>query len=211
MRKKAQKEQNWQKVNDQRAGLRHKLNEAEDKLGARPQAAVPPMLRPAKKGDTVTILKTGTQASVLSVNKDGVLQLHRRSAPPVCQSRPGPAQSYRGRHSHGPGIHFRSSGIPAEGPDGGPAGIGGEKSRPDRHPLVGFRNRILWLRRENVFFLPPPPEALVHARHRRPVLCRHRRLAPAGRESGGQRRSGGGFRVRLSGTGTEKQSLRGGI
>ena len=75
MRKKAQKEQNWQKVNDQRAGLRHKLNEAEDKLGARPQAAVPPMLRPAKKGDTVTILKTGTQASVLSVNKEGVLQL----------------------------------------------------------------------------------------------------------------------------------------
>ena len=75
MRKKAQKEQNWQKVNDQRAGLRHKLNEAEDKLGARPQAAVPPMLRPAKKGDTVTILKTGTQASGLSVNKDGVLQL----------------------------------------------------------------------------------------------------------------------------------------
>ena len=75
MRKKAQKEQNWQTVNDQRAGLRHKLNEAEDKLGARPQAAVPPMLRPAKKGDTVTILKTGTQASVLSVNKDGVLQL----------------------------------------------------------------------------------------------------------------------------------------
>ena len=75
MRKKAQKEQNWKKVNDQRAGLRHKLNEAEDKLGARPQAAVPPMLRPAKKGDTVTILKTGTQASVLSVNKDGVLQL----------------------------------------------------------------------------------------------------------------------------------------
>ena len=75
MRKKAQKEQNWQKVNDQRAVLRHKLNEAEDKLGARPQAAVPPMLRPAKKGDTVTILKTGTQASVLSVNKDGVLQL----------------------------------------------------------------------------------------------------------------------------------------
>lgn len=75
MRKKAQKEQNWQKVNDQRAGLRHKLNEAEDKLGARPRAAVPPMLRPAKKGDTVTILKTGTQASVLSVNKDGVLQL----------------------------------------------------------------------------------------------------------------------------------------
>ena len=60
MRKKAQKDQDWQAVNDQRAGLRH-----------RP----PPMLRPAQKGDTVTILKTGTQGTVLSVNKDGVLQL----------------------------------------------------------------------------------------------------------------------------------------
>ena len=75
MRKKAKKEQDWQAVNDQRAGLRHRLNEAEDKLGARPQVQQPPMLRPAKKGDTVTILKTGTQATVLSVNKDGVLQL----------------------------------------------------------------------------------------------------------------------------------------
>ena len=75
MRKKAQKEQDGQAVNDQRAGLRHRLNEAEDKLGVREIAAPPPMLRPAQKGDTVTILKTGTQGTVLSVNKDGVLQL----------------------------------------------------------------------------------------------------------------------------------------
>ena len=75
MRKKAQKEQDWQAVNDQRAGLRHRLNEAEDKLGVREKAAPPPMLRPAQKGDTVTILKTGPQGTVLSVNKDGVLQL----------------------------------------------------------------------------------------------------------------------------------------
>ena len=75
MRKKAQKEQDWQAVNDQRAGLRHRLNEAEDKLGVREKAAPPPMLRPAQKGDTVTILKTGTQGTVLSVSKDGVLQL----------------------------------------------------------------------------------------------------------------------------------------
>ena len=75
MRKKAKKEQDWQAVNDQRAGLRHRLNAAEDKLGARPQVQQPPLLRPAKKGDTVTILKTGTQATVLSVNKDGSLQL----------------------------------------------------------------------------------------------------------------------------------------
>ena len=44
MRKKAQKEQDWQAVNDQRAGLRHRLNEAEDKLGVREKAAPPPML-----------------------------------------------------------------------------------------------------------------------------------------------------------------------
>ena len=75
MRKKAQKEQDWQAVNDQRAGLRHRLNEAEDKLGVREKAAPPPMLRPAQKGGTVTIQKTGTQGTVLSVNKDGVLQL----------------------------------------------------------------------------------------------------------------------------------------
>ena len=66
MRKKAKKEQDWQAVNDQRAGLRHRLNAAEDKLGARPQVEQPPLLRPAKKGDTVTILKTGTPGEVLS-------------------------------------------------------------------------------------------------------------------------------------------------
>ncbi|MBQ9852318.1 MAG: endonuclease MutS2 [Ruminiclostridium sp.] len=75
MRKKAKKEADFQAVNDQRAGLRQRLNQAEGKLGAKEEAAPPPMLRPAKQGDVVTILKTGTQANVLSVNKDGVLQL----------------------------------------------------------------------------------------------------------------------------------------
>ena len=75
MKKKAKKEGDFQSVNDQRADLRRRLNEAESKLGAKEEAAPPPMVRPAQKGDTVTILKTGTQATVLSVNKDGVLQL----------------------------------------------------------------------------------------------------------------------------------------
>ena len=75
MKKKAKKEGEFQSVNDQRADLRRRLNEAESKLGAKEEAAPPPMVRPAQKGDTVTILKTGTQATVLSVNKDGVLQL----------------------------------------------------------------------------------------------------------------------------------------
>ena len=75
MKKKAKKDQDWQAVNDQRAGLRRRLNEAEGKLGVQEAAAPPPMLRLAQKGDTVTILKTGTQGTVLSVNKEGVLQL----------------------------------------------------------------------------------------------------------------------------------------
>ena len=76
MRKKGQKEQDWQAVNDQRAGLRHRLNAAEkDKLGARPRWSNPPPPARPRRGDTVTILKTGTQATVLSVNKEGVLQL----------------------------------------------------------------------------------------------------------------------------------------
>ena len=75
MKKKAKKEGDFQSANDQRADLRRRLNEAEGKLGAKEEAAPPPMVRPARKGDTVTILKTGTQATVLSENKDGVLQL----------------------------------------------------------------------------------------------------------------------------------------
>ena len=50
MRKKAKKEQDWQAVNDQRAGLRHRLNEAEDKLGARPQVQQPPCSARPRRG-----------------------------------------------------------------------------------------------------------------------------------------------------------------
>jgi len=65
----------WQETNEQRAGLRHKLNQAEGALGAKREEAPPPMIRPAAAGDTVELLKMGTQATVLSVNKDGLLQL----------------------------------------------------------------------------------------------------------------------------------------
>ena len=75
MRRRQRKEEDWQRINDERAGLRHRLNEAEGKLGQRPEAPVPPPTRPAQKGDTVELVKMGTQATVLSVNKDGSLQL----------------------------------------------------------------------------------------------------------------------------------------
>lgn len=65
----------WQEVNETRAALRGKLNQAEHKLGEKPAVEPPPMLRPAAVGDTVELLRMGTQATVISLNKDGGLQL----------------------------------------------------------------------------------------------------------------------------------------
>ena len=62
MRRRQRKEEDWQRVNDERAGLRHRLNEAEDELGARPEEPAPPPTRPARAGDTVELVKMGTQA-----------------------------------------------------------------------------------------------------------------------------------------------------
>lgn len=75
MRKRQKKAEDWQAANEQRAELRRQLNEAEDRLGARPEEEPPPPTRPAQKGDTVELVSMGTKATVLSVNKDGTLQL----------------------------------------------------------------------------------------------------------------------------------------
>ncbi len=76
MRKRQRKEEDWQRVNEARTGLRHKLNEAEGKLGALPEVELPPPARPAVKGDTVELARMpGTKATVLEVKKDGTLQL----------------------------------------------------------------------------------------------------------------------------------------
>ena len=75
MRRKQAKETDWQAVNDQRSGLRRKLNEAENALGGQEETLPPPPTRPAAVGDTVELVKMGTRATVLSVSKDGVLQL----------------------------------------------------------------------------------------------------------------------------------------
>src|SRR5699024_2600371 len=57
-------------------GLRHRLNQAEEALGGRKEdLPPPPPTRDAVVGDTVERLKTGTQAEVVGVNKDGTLQL----------------------------------------------------------------------------------------------------------------------------------------
>ena len=66
----------WQQVNDGRAEARRLLNEAERSIGgAAQEPEAPPPTRPARAGDTVALVSMGTRASVLSVNKDGTLQL----------------------------------------------------------------------------------------------------------------------------------------
>ncbi len=75
MRKQQAKQSDWQAANDQRANLRHKLNQAENALGAQEEEELPPPTRDAVAGDTVELVKMGTRATVLSVSKEGVLQL----------------------------------------------------------------------------------------------------------------------------------------
>ena len=66
----------WQQVNDSRAEARRLLNEAERGIGGPVQEPeAPPPTREARAGDTVELVSMGTKASVLSVNKDGTLQL----------------------------------------------------------------------------------------------------------------------------------------
>jgi DNA mismatch repair protein MutS2 len=74
--KKQQDKLDWQQVNDSRAESRRLLNEAERNIGGpvREEEAPPPT-RPAVAGDTVELISMGTKATVLSVNKDGSLQL----------------------------------------------------------------------------------------------------------------------------------------
>ncbi len=63
-------------VNQRPAALRRGLNEAEEKLrAAQPKKERPAPTRGILVGDTVELLKLGTKASVLAINKDGSYQL----------------------------------------------------------------------------------------------------------------------------------------
>ena len=76
MRRQAVKAENAQQINEERVNLLKKLNEAQDSLGYREEEPeVPAPTRPPKAGDTVLLLKLGTQATVLSVGNDGSLVL----------------------------------------------------------------------------------------------------------------------------------------
>ena len=63
-------------INQRQAELRRSLNEAEDKLrAAQPKKERPQPSRGILVGDTVELLKLGTKASVIAINKDGTYQL----------------------------------------------------------------------------------------------------------------------------------------
>ena len=63
-------------INQRQAELRRNLNEVEDKLrSAQPMKDRPAPSRGILVGDTVELLKLGTKASVIAINKDGSYQL----------------------------------------------------------------------------------------------------------------------------------------
>jgi len=76
MRRKAADEADWQRLNEEKAELFRKLNEAEDSLNevsVEEEAAQP--TRDIVPGDKVRLRSLGTTADVISVNQDGVLSL----------------------------------------------------------------------------------------------------------------------------------------
>jgi len=76
IRRKSAKEQDWQAVNDARAGLRQRLNTAEAGLHpAEEEAPLEAPSRPIQAGDTVELVGIGTKAQVISVAEDGGLEL----------------------------------------------------------------------------------------------------------------------------------------
>ena len=76
LRKQMKDSADAQGVNARQADLRRQLNEAESKLGPQREAVSRPKpSREIRVGDTVELLKLGTKATVLEVNKDGTYQL----------------------------------------------------------------------------------------------------------------------------------------
>ena len=63
-------------INQRQAELRRSLNEAQSRIRSQePQKERPKAARDILVGDTVELLKLGTKASVISINKDGTYQL----------------------------------------------------------------------------------------------------------------------------------------
>ena len=76
LRKQLTEAADTQGVNQRQADIRRSLNEAESRIRAnQPQQKRPEPTRGILVGDTVELLKLGTKASVIAINKDGTYQL----------------------------------------------------------------------------------------------------------------------------------------
>jgi len=76
LRKQLQESADASNINQRQAEVRRSLNEREDKIRAKqPKAERPQPKRDILVGDTVELLKLGTKASVIAINKDGTYQL----------------------------------------------------------------------------------------------------------------------------------------
>ena len=76
LKKQLQESADASNVNQRQSEVRRSLNEAESKLRAQqPKQERPKPKRDVLVGDTVELLKLGTKASVIAINKDGTYQL----------------------------------------------------------------------------------------------------------------------------------------
>ena len=77
LEKQQRKQAGWQAANEARTEVRRRLNEAEEALNLRQSAPepIPKPSRPIRKGDLVEFPGVRTPAEVVSVGKDGTLQL----------------------------------------------------------------------------------------------------------------------------------------
>ena len=76
IRREGQKDQDWQEVNDARAGLRRRLNQAEGDLsGVEEELPAEAESRPIQPGDTVELRGIGSKAEVIAISEDGSLTL----------------------------------------------------------------------------------------------------------------------------------------
>ena len=76
LKKQLSENANLDGINQRQTQLRRSLNEAEEKIHAGAKTVQRPKpSREIRTGDTVELLKLGTKASVISINKDGTLQL----------------------------------------------------------------------------------------------------------------------------------------
>ncbi|MBQ2274907.1 MAG: Smr/MutS family protein, partial [Clostridia bacterium] len=108
-------------INQRQADIRRNLNEVEDKLrSTQPKTERPAPTRGVLVGDTVELLKLGTKASVIAINKDGtyqlqagILKMNARADEVYLLEHENPYKTKGGRPAHS-GREMKMSATPSE-------------------------------------------------------------------------------------------------